>query len=296
MTTRLQTTGILGAGRPSSTPTYVLEYLISELADGVTPSPQFEVASSDVGLPQDDNEQIHTFSVARLGLIDLSLSGILPAELAAAPSGLGQRYVVWAWGRDFVLGDASPLQSANTVEGEGYVNVEPLETLPLGAKTFYSKKGYIMPHGTVLRVANMAPEVAGVPFLLRIGVIVPPSVRDDAAMREALCCTESIVTETDSTASCLAANFLTPNVSPNQLTGGPTPQQIVIKASPVSPGFTTVTVTAPSAGPITPTNLEIVFPDTIRFTGVFTEVGSYTVALSNGSGCDTTLNNAFTVG
>lgn len=295
MNSPLQTTGTMGSGRPSSAPTYVLEYLINELADGITPAPQFEIEGQ---IPSDgafeDSEQIYSFTVDRLGLIDLSLSGILPDELADAPSGLGQRYITWAWGRDLVLGNASPIQKANTIEGEGYVNLEALETLPLGSTQFYSRKGYVMPQGTVLRVANMGPGIEGTPFLLRIGIIVPPSVRDDALMREALCCTESIPTVTDSDAACLAPTFLTPAVTPNQITAGASPQQITIKATPVSSDFTTVVVSGPG-GPVAATELEIEFPNTIRFTGVFTVLGSYNVALSNGTGCDSTSTDAFDV-
>jgi hypothetical protein len=291
----LQTTSTLGAGRSSSSPTYVLEYLINELADGITPAPQFEIEGQ---IPSDgpfeDSEQIYSFTVDRLGLIDLSLSGILPDDLAETPSSLGQRYVVWFWGRDLVLGNASPIQKANNVEGEGFVNLEALETIPLGSTQLYSRKGYVMPQGTVLRVANMAPRTPGVPFLLRLGILVPPSVRDDALIREALCCTESIETLTDSDADCRAADFFTPGVTPNVITASATPQQITIKATPVSPDFTTVVVDGPG-GPVAPTDLEIQFPDTILFTAVFTILGSYNVELSNGTGCDTVLNNAFTV-
>lgn len=294
MNTTLQSTGTMGGGRPSSSPTYVLEYLINEFADGITPAPQFEIEGQ---IPSDgpfeDPEQIYPFTVDRLGLIDLSLSGLLPEDLAENPSGLGQRYVVWFWARDLVLGNASPIQKANNIEGEGFVNLEALETIPLGSTQFYSRKGYIMPQGTVLRVANMAPRTPGVPFLLRLGILVPPSVRDDGLIREALCCTESIPTVTDSSASCLAPDFLTPGVSPNQLTAGPTPQQITINATPVSPDFTVVTVAGPG-GPVAPTDLEIEFPSTVRFTGVFGIAGSYDVTLSNGAGCVTALNNAFT--
>lgn len=292
----LSTTGRLGGGRPSTTPTYVLEYLIRELADGVTPAPQFEV---DGEIPSDgpfpDDEQIYTFTVDRLGLIDLSFSGALPPELADAPSGLGQRYVSWAWGRDFVLASATPLQKANDVEGEGFVNLESLETLPVASSQFYSRKGYVMPHGTVIRVRDLAPATPGVPFLLRFGVVIPASVRDDALMREALCCTENIPTVTDTDAPCLPPTFLTPPVSPNVLTPGVAPQQIQINASPVSSGFTSVVVAGPG-GPVAPVAVDVQFPDKILFTGVFTVPGSYSVLLSNGAGCETLEGNAFTVG
>lgn len=290
-----QTAGSVGPGRPNTSPTYVLEYRISELADGVTPAPQFEVEGqipSDGPFP--DSEQIYTFDVERLGLIDLSFSGILPDELAENPSGLGQRYVVWAWGRDFVLGSTTPLQKSNIVEPEGYVDLEALEVLALASSQLYSRKGYVMPQGTVLRVSDMAPATPGVPFILRLGVIIPPSIRDDALMREALCCTENIETVTDSNAPCLTPAFLTPAVSPNQLTAGASPQQIQINALPVSDDFTSVVVTGP-VGVIPPTDLEIQFPDTILFTGIFTVAGSYDVALSNGAGCDAEQLNAFTV-
>ena len=266
-----------------------------ELADGITPAPQFEVEGA---IPSDgpfpDTEQIYTFTVDRLGLIDLSLSGVLPAELAERPSGLGQRYVAWAWARDFVLGSASPLQKSNDVVNEGYVDLEALETLPVASTQFYSRKGYKMPQGTVIRVSDMAPATPGVPFLLRLGIVVPPTERDDALMREAFCCTENIPTVTDSSDSCVAPSFLTPAVSPDVLTPGVDPQQITINASPVSDDFTSVTVTGPS-GVITPTDLDIQFPDLILFTGVFTVTGTYSILLSNGTGCDTNLANAFTV-
>lgn len=291
-----ETAGSVGARRSNTTPTYVLEYLISELGDGTTPAPQFEVEGA---IPSDgpfpDDEQIYTFEVARLGLIDLSLSGILPAELAENPSGLGQRYIAWAYAEGFALGAVSPVQKANRIGPEGYVNVQALEVLPAASTTFYSRRGYIMPQGTVLRLQNMAPLVAGVPFKVRIGVIVPASVRDDALMRQAFCCTEDIPTTTDSGDECVDPNFLTPGVSPNSITPGV--NTIQINAFPVSPeaGFTQVTVTDP-VGDIAPTNVEIIFPDTILFTANFTVEGAYSVTLQNGADCINTLNNAFTVG
>lgn len=296
MNSPLETAGSLGARRPNSAPTYVLEYLVRELADGITPAPQFEV---DGAIPSDgpfpDREQIYSFTVDRLGLIDLSFSGILPPELAERPSGLGQRYVSWAWGRDFVLGSESPLQKSNDIVNEGYVDVEALEVLPVASSQFYSRKGYVMPQGMVLRVSDMAPAILGEPFLLRFGIVIPPTERDDALMREAFCCTENIPTVTDSNLPCVAPSFLTPGVVPNVLTPGASPQQIQINASPVSPAFTSVTVTGP-VGVIPAIDLDIEFPSKILFTGIFTVVGSYDVLVSNGAGCETTSIGAFTVG
>lgn len=292
----METAGSVGARRPNSAPTYVLEYLVRELADGITPAPQFEVEGeipSDGPFP--DREQIYTFEVDRLGLIDLSLSGILPPELAERPSTLGQRYVSWAWGRNFFLGSAEPLQKSNDVVNEGYVDVEALETLPVASSQFYSRKGYVMPQGSVIRVSDMAPNLLGRPFLLRFGIIVPPSIRDDALMREAFCCTENIPTVTDSDALCVSPSILTPAVSPNSLTASVVPQTIQINAVPVSTGFTSVVVTGP-VGVIPPINVDVAFPDKIFFTGVFTVLGSYSVLVSNGVGCSDTELMAFTVG
>jgi hypothetical protein len=286
-----QTTGSLGGRRSTSHPTYVLEFQVSELADGVTPAPQYEL---DGQIPSDgafpDSEQIYVIPVARLGLIDLSVSGILPEPLASAPSGLGQRYVTWAWARGFVLANASPLQKSNDIQPEGYVNLQALETLPLGSTQFYSRKGYVMPHGTVLRLNNMAPLVQGEPFILRLGVYVPLSVRDDALLRAALCCTEDVPTTTDSDADCVTPSIT--SVSPNQLTPGVS--TLDIEAYPVQPDAD-VTVVGPG-GPVALSNVEVIFPDTLRITGSFTVEGNYNVTVSNGTGCDDTLNNAFTVG
>lgn len=274
----------------------MLEYLVRELCDGVTPAPQFQIEGqipSDGPFP--DSEQIYTFEVDRLGLIDLSLSGILPPALAERPSGLGQRYVVDFWARHLLLGSQNPLFKANDVVNEGYVNLQALETIPVASTQFYSRKGYTMPQGTVLRVQDMAPNVPGRPLLLRLGIIVPPTIREDALMREALCCTQDIPTTTDSLEDCVTPNVLTPGVSPNQLTPGVSPQQITINASPVSPEFTNVVVTGPS-GEVVPTNVEIIFPDKILFTAVFNIVGQYDVFISNGAGCDVNEINAFNVG
>jgi hypothetical protein len=292
-----ETAGSVGARRPNTAPTYVLEYLVSELADGITPAPQFEVEGA---IPSDgpfpDAEQIYVFPVARLGLIDLSLSGILPPELADAPSGLGQRYVAWAWCSGFVLGAVSPLQKANRIGPEGVVNLQALEVLPAAASQFYSRKGYVMPQGTVLRLQNMAPAVPGVPFTVRIGVIVPPTIRDDALMREAFCCTEDIPTTTDTDGECVDPNFLTPGVTPNSFSAGV--NTIAIHAFPVSPetGFTSVAINGPFA-PLVPTNVEIIFPDTILVTANFADVGLYSVTVTNNAdvACQATLPNAFEV-
>lgn len=288
-----QTTGSLGARRSTTHPTYVVEFQVSELADGVTPAPQIDVVGqipSDGAFP--DTEQIYEVAVDRLGLIDLSMSGILPEPLASLPSGLGQRYVTWAWGRGFVLGNASPLQKSNNVSPEGYVNLQALETLPLGSTQFYSRSGYVMPHGTVLRVDNMAPLVQGVPFILRLGIFIPLSVRDDALIRQALCCTEDILTTTDSSDDCVDTNFLTPGVSPNQLTPGV--HTLDVNVYPVQPDAD-VTVAGPG-GPVALSNVEVIFPDTLRITGSFTVAGDYNVTVQNGEDCSSTLNNAFTVG
>lgn len=289
---RTHTTGMLGSGRSASTQTYVLEYHVSELADGSTPAPQFAIEGAiPSDGPTENNEQIYVFQVPRLGLIDLSLSGILPPELADNPSGLGQRYVVYAFVRDFVLASVSPVQSANEIGAEGYVNLEALETLPILSTQFYSRKGYIMPHGTVLRVADMAPKVAGQPFMIRIGIVVPQSVKEDAEMRGALCCTDGIPTTV--VEECVTPNFLTPGVDPNALTPGV--NTIQINAYPISPGFTQVTVEGPFA-PVVPTNVQFVFPNTILFTANFADAGAYSVTLSNGAGCSAQRVNAFTVG
>jgi hypothetical protein len=172
------------------TQTYVAEYRISVQADGSTPAPQFDIKSQPVN-------GIYVFEVERLGLVDLSFSGPQPASLAAAPSTIGQRYIAWAWAKGFTLGiDPSPVRAANNVEGAGYFDVELLETLPLAAVQFYSRKGYIMPHGTVLRVQNMLPGVAGIPIVLRFGVLIPQTSDEDAQIRESFCCSASVPTLT----------------------------------------------------------------------------------------------------
>lgn len=292
MSNPLETAGSVGARRPNSAPTYVIEFLVNELADGVTPAPQFEI---DGEIPSDgafpDEQQIYTVPVDRLGLIDLSFSGILPSPLAEQPANLGQRYVPWIWAHGLVLGSASPIHKADNIRGS-YVNLEALEVLPLGSTQFYSRKGYIMPQGTVLRVANMAPEVPGIPFVIRIAVVIPPTERDDALMREAFCCTENTLTTTDSDADCRSPTILTPGVEPNQITQGVNTVQI--NAYPVSPEFTTVTIVGPTA-PVTPTDVQVVFPDKILFTGNFAELGNYSVTVSNGEGCEDTSANAITV-
>lgn len=289
-----QTAGTVGAGRSNTAPTYVLEYQISELADGVTRAPQFPIEGqipSDGPFP--DPEQIYTFQVERLGLIDLSLSGILPPELAQRPSGLGQRYVSWVWAQRFVLGSATPVQKANDIEGEGFVSVQPLEILPVASTQFYSRRGYRMPQGTVLRIQDMAPLEPGRPIIFRLGITVPPTIRDDALMREAFCCTENIPTITDSDEPCVAPNALVPGVVPNEFTPGV--NELEIRAFPVSPDYTTVTVLGPGGAPVPPTSVEIQFPDRIFFTASFVDLGDYDILLSNGPGCDLLQEDVFTV-
>lgn len=166
--------------------TSVLEYRIAIAADGSTPAPQFELGS-----PDDDG--IYRFTVDRLGLIDLSFSGLQPAQLRAAPSTIGQRYVSWLWAKGFALGGQNPIRAANDVEGAGYVDVENLETLNLATTQVFSKKGYVLPHGTVLRLQDMTPAVVGVPIVVRINVIIPAVPEADAEMRDSFCCSETIL-------------------------------------------------------------------------------------------------------
>lgn len=278
-----------------ATPTHVLEFRVRELADGTTPGEQFVVEGmipSDGPFP--DAEQIYVIEQDRLGLIDLSFSGILPEPLSSMPSLLGQRYVTWAWGRDFVLGAGNPLKKSNLIEDAGYVDVQDLELLPVASSQFYSRKGYNMPHGTVIRLTDMAPAIPGQPFILRLGIIIPSTISEDGLMRDALCCTEQIPTTTDSAAGCLAPVFGTPPVSPPVLVSSPAPQMIEITAVPVSPTFTSVTVVGPG-GPVIPTSVSIVFPDKVFFTGVFGPVGPYDVTLDNGPGCSSTSIAAFAV-
>lgn len=166
--------------------THTLEYRITEQADGSTPAPQFDIRSQP-------DEGIYRFTVARLGLIDLSFSGPQPASLRVAPSTIGQRYISWFWAKQFVLSSANPIRSANDIEGAGYVDVENLETLPLASSSIYSLKGYVMPHGTVLRLQDMLPAVPGVPIVVRFSVIIPQTPDEDAKMRESFCCSATIL-------------------------------------------------------------------------------------------------------
>lgn len=169
--------------------TYVFEYRIAVSADGSTPAPQFDIKSRPA------SNGMYLFEVDNLGLIDLSFAGRQPASLAAAPSTVGQRYISWLWAKGLALGvDASPIRSANNIEGAGYVDVEILETVGLASTQFYSRKGYIMPHGTVLRVQSMLPAVPGVPIVLRFAVIIPGTQDEDAAMRESFCSSDTVPT------------------------------------------------------------------------------------------------------
>lgn len=168
------------------TQTHTLEYRITQAADGSTPAPQFDVKSQPV-------DGIYRFTVPLLGLIDLSFDGPQPASLRAAPSTTGQRYISWFWAKQFALSSVNPIRSANNVEGAGYVDVENLETLPLATSRLYSLKGYIMPHGTVLRVQDMLPAVVGQPIVIRFSVIIPQTPDQDAQMRETFCCSADVL-------------------------------------------------------------------------------------------------------
>lgn len=168
--------------------THVLEYRIDQSADGVTPAPQFDIAG------QPATQGIYVFDVDNLGLIDLSFSGQQPTELAAAPSSIGQRYVSWLWAKNAALSGVNPVRSANDVDNAGYVDVELLETLPLAITRFYSRKGYIMPHGTVLRLQDMVPAVAGEPLVVRLAVVIPETQKQDSLFRQSFCCTDTIAT------------------------------------------------------------------------------------------------------
>jgi hypothetical protein len=138
---------------------------------------------------------IYTFEVDTLGLVDLSFSGVQPSALQADPSTVGQRYVSWLWAKDFSLADPGPVRAANHIGG-AYVDVEVLETVPIVSSKMWSRKGYIMPHGTVLRLQSMVPAVVGIPIVVRLAVLIPQTPEEDAMVRESFCCSDEVATIT----------------------------------------------------------------------------------------------------
>lgn len=159
-----------------------LEYIVSGQLDGTTPAPEFGVPPTPG--PYDPSSQILSFSVDNLGLIDLT----------GLPGGSGQladRIVKWI----IILGPNVPTNNRNVgVSFDGGTGQNDLE-IGAAALGVYSRRCIRVPQTAALRLDGMAAN-PGDPVIVRMGIWMPQTKLELAAMIQSCCCTGAAITST----------------------------------------------------------------------------------------------------
>jgi len=156
-----------------------LEYIVTGSLDGVTAAPSYGVPPTPG--PYDPSSQILSFEVENLGLVDLT----------GLPGGSGQladRIVKWI----IILGPNVPFNFRNVsvdFDAQGGPTAISIGVADLGV---YSRMCILVPQTAALRFDGMAAN-PGEPVIVRMGVWMPQTRLELAAMVQACCCTAASV-------------------------------------------------------------------------------------------------------
>jgi hypothetical protein len=157
-----------------------LQYIVSGQLDGITPAPSFGVPPTRG--PYDPDSQMLTFEVEDLGLVDLT-------GLAGGSGQLADRIVKWI----IILGPSVPFNDRNIGvafdDGIGQNDVE----IGAAALGVYSRQCIRVPQTASLRLDGMAASPTE-PVVVRMGVWMPQTKLELAAMIQSCCCTGAAIT------------------------------------------------------------------------------------------------------
>lgn len=169
----------------------MVEYLVREALNGVTPAPPLGPLLENKPLPA----QPYFFEVDTLGLIDLSFD--LPDEDKLDPVTTGWRYIPWIHitvGASIIFVGAAIESGWFRTPGDvsSFVQFDELDAIT--STRTYSRKGYCIPQGQTLRLSGISRVLGGAPIRVRMGVLLPRTEEEEQAIREAFCCRASIPT------------------------------------------------------------------------------------------------------
>ena len=156
-----------------------LEYIVTGTLDGTTAAPAFGVPPTPG--PYDPSSQMLSFTVENLGLIDLT-------GLQGGSVQLADRIVKWI----IIHGPNNPFNFRNVAidfDGQG----GPTEiSIALAAFGVYSRRCIRVPQTASLALDGMAAD-PDQPVIVRMGVWMPQTKLELAAMVQACCCTDTAV-------------------------------------------------------------------------------------------------------
>lgn len=159
-----------------------LQYIVTRTLDGSTPAPSFGVPPTPG--PYDPSSQMLTFEVENLGLIDLT-------GLAGGSGQLADRIVKWI----SILGPNPRFNQRNVSVAFDGISEQTEITIGVGALGVYSRRCIRVPQTAALQLDGMAAN-PGEPVVVRMGIWMPQTRLELAAMVQACCCTGAAITST----------------------------------------------------------------------------------------------------
>lgn len=156
-----------------------LQYIVTGTLDGTTPAPSYGVPPTPGAY--DPSSQMLSFEVENLGLVDLT-------GLPGGSGALADRIVKWI----IITGPNVPFNVRNvSVAFDGFAG-NPDITIGAAALGVYSRECIRVPQTASLRLDGMAAN-PGDPVIVRMGVWMPQTRLELAAMVQACCCTATAV-------------------------------------------------------------------------------------------------------
>lgn len=155
--------------------TNVIEFTVTSRLGGTTRNRLFSIDDGDPDYVAPDDQNIRSFTMEELGVVDLSL-------VPGAPS-IGMRFVPWIW------------LSVPVAAAPGLCQVVDSESFKIMRQVFgtattgtYFNLGVAVPQGGALKFTEWTVPAGAAPIRLRISVAPAKNVLHWAMMRKAFCC------------------------------------------------------------------------------------------------------------
>lgn len=267
---------------------FEVEYLVSDLLDGTTPSPVFipeNLAPSGPTVPEDledvalaDDDNIYRFEVTNLGLIDPDF-GI--------GGSFADRFLVGLWINSPVAGGAASTIAVLSTRTREIVQEFVVPSLN-GETNFYREECIFVPQGSVLGLNGFDASADPDDILVRLHIKCADTLEDYALLLESCCCTEAAV--------CTVPEVTDVQPSSPVACSGPPGSNIVTVTGGPFDTTTTVQLTNTSCGvgeSLSISNLLINSATELQFQADCDGTCTTDFIVSNGPGCDTLVSPGF---
>lgn len=266
--------------------TFTVEYLISDLIDGVTPSPAFIPENEAPSGPTDpeeledvtehDDDNIYRFNVTNLGLIDPDFG---------TGGTFGDRFIDALWIQSPTAGLAASTMAVLSTRTRETVQEFIVPSL-VGLTDFYREGCIFVPQGSVLGINGFDASADPDDIVVRMRIKAPDTLEEYAQMLESCCCT--------SLAECEAPTFSALDTT-SVACGAPAPlRTITMTGSGFTENTTVEILTASCAGgDVSISDVTILSDTELSFLVTCDAACTVSLRVSNGPGCELDIVDAF---